>query len=268
MTPLAHRMVRELTLPKKRRTFVDRCQLLPMMADIHCFEMSDVFPLICQIVDDPKFDYQQAKYEELAESTSFLPAPRTWIEWQDHRRAGLRGGALLVESGGGAHVMQAAGLGDEWGSAAPWMNFAFPLAGRDENPNALAASKDLTSDQAESLGVMALILRVALALINTPRIIGRQQHMPNGALERRLLRHRRDVGHFPLHAWTEIKLQVHAPANLSDDEPVEAHLTGQRALHFCRAHLRIKQGRVEFVRSHWRGDASLGIKRSRYTVTQ
>jgi hypothetical protein len=39
-----------------------------------------------------------------------------------------------------------------------------------------------------------------------------------------------------------------------------------RALHFVRAHLRLRLGRVELVRPHWRGDAQLGIKRPAYLV--
>lgn len=45
MTPLARRITNELTLPLKRRTFNDRAGVLREMADIHCFECSDVMPL-------------------------------------------------------------------------------------------------------------------------------------------------------------------------------------------------------------------------------
>ncbi|KTQ96970.1 hypothetical protein NS365_23330, partial [Aureimonas ureilytica] len=74
-------------------------------------------------------------------------------------------------------------------------------------------------------------------------------------------------GRFPLNAWTELQLRVASPRDLSRDASVEAHLTGQRPLHFCRAHLRVRLGRLEVVRSHWRGDASLGIKQTRYRVS-
>jgi hypothetical protein len=40
-----------------------------------------------------------------------------------------------------------------------------------------------------------------------------------------------------------------------------------RALHFVRAHLRLRLGKIELVRPHWRGDAQLGIKRPAYLVT-
>jgi hypothetical protein len=75
------------------------------------------------------------------------------------------------------------------------------------------------------------------------------------------------VGTFPLRAWTEIKLEVCPPKWAGDLPENETHFTGTRALHFCRAHARIRLGRLEFVRAHWRGDPALGIKRSRYRLT-
>jgi hypothetical protein len=74
------------------------------------------------------------------------------------------------------------------------------------------------------------------------------------------------VGTFPLRAWTEIVLEVTPPSEAGALDPGEAHLTGRRALHFCRQHLRIRGGRLELVKAHWRGDAAIGIKQSRYRV--
>lgn len=70
----------------------------------------------------------------------------------------------------------------------------------------------------------------------------------------------------PARDWTEIKLQINKPADIDDGQPHADRVTGQRALHFCRSHLRVKRGKLEYVRSHWRGDASLGIRRSTYKV--
>jgi hypothetical protein len=104
----------------------------------------------------------------------------------------------------------------------------------------------------------------AVALINTPRVIGRQQHMPHAGLQRALARSKGMVGKFPLRAWTEIKLEVRPPVHAEGFH--EARLSGTRALHFCRAHLRVRRGQIEYVTHHWRGDASIGIKRSRYAM--
>ncbi|GLK86659.1 hypothetical protein GCM10017653_47290 [Ancylobacter defluvii] len=120
--------------------------------------------------------------------------------------------------------------------------------------------------QSDAMRRHSTLLTAFLAFINTPRIIGRRQHMPHRSLERKLVAQRAVVGKFPLHAWTEIKLHVTPPEDLSDELSHEAHLTGERALHFCRAHLRIRLGKLEVVRGHWRGDAALGIRRSRYVL--
>jgi hypothetical protein len=74
------------------------------------------------------------------------------------------------------------------------------------------------------------------------------------------------VGKFPLHAWTEIKLDVALPRDASNRQSVEAHYTGTVAYHWCRAHLRIRLGKLEIVKAHERGNPALGFKRSRYRL--
>ena len=111
---------------------------------------------------------------------------------------------------------------------------------------------------------MAAWLYGLLAIINTPRVIMRRQHMPHAGLQRALIASRRITGKYPLLAWQELQLKVQPPD--IDESDHEAHLTGARALHFCRAHLRIRLGRLELVSAHWRGDPALGIKQTRYRV--
>jgi hypothetical protein len=106
----------------------------------------------------------------------------------------------------------------------------------------------------------------ALALINSPRVIGQRQHMPHERIEREKLKQRRLVGKFPVQAWTEIMLTVAPPDARSGEPASEGHLTGDKCLHFCRTHLRARRGRLEYVEGHWRGDPALGIKQSRYRV--
>ena len=110
------------------------------------------------------------------------------------------------------------------------------------------------------------IVYTVLALINTPRIIGQRQHMPHERTEREKLKQLGLVGKFPLRAWTEIVLKVALPDDRSGEPSKEAHLTGQKCLHFCRTHLRVRLGQLEYVEGHWRGDPALGIKQSRYRV--
>lgn len=267
MTPLARRIMKDLTLKPSKREMIDHVGFISQMTDIHCFEVSEVHPLVNDLlnkaIDETRSGGRLSTVRAAAAETSFLPAPRTWLEFE---RDGSRHGYLLIEKGHVAEVFWV--LPDEGGRPIATGPYTMGLAGAGGVLSTLELQRAGVTDRISfALAGIAVALNIFLALINTPRIIGRQQHMPDASLERRMLKHRRAIGHFPLHAWTEIKLKVHAPANLSDEEPVEAHLTGQRALHFCRAHLRIKGGRVELVKAHWRGDASLGIKRSRYMVT-
>jgi hypothetical protein len=105
-----------------------------------------------------------------------------------------------------------------------------------------------------------------LALINSPRIIGQQTHWPHQRDERERLKKMKLVGKFPLRAWTEIVLKVAPPENRSDEPEEERHLTGERCLHFCRTYLRVRNGQLEYIDGHWRGNPALGMKRSRYRL--
>lgn len=239
MTPLAHAIAKQIVTPKKRRKPIYlpdvKSYALPsdLMADIHCFECSEVVELAYELADS-------GKVPEVMEDGAFLPAPRTWIEHKEPD--GKKVGWLLTEDPLEFKVVME-------------LDHVFCVH-----------NVDLTCENEESHAMTGLLLAM-LALINTPRIIGRQSFMPHRGLERDLTRHFA-VGRFPLHAWTELRLNVAKPIEIDDGEPHEAHLTGRRALHFCRAHLRVRLGQIEFVTSHWRGDAAIGIKQTKYKVAR
>lgn len=261
MTPLAQRIVKELTLPLKRRTFADHAKLLPLMGDVHCFDCSEVYPAAFELCQD------MARRPEQIGRLAFLPAPKTWIEFKSESAA-PRLGILLreVRTGGLPHSAS--------------LDYGVSVGFQSMKGGVLELTAALKTGQppivAPTINTQRLIdderityiLYAFLALINTPRIIGRRQHMPHRGLERQLIANQKIVGKFPLHAWTEIKLDINTPRDATSDDPTEAHLTGRRALHFCRAHLRIRLGRLEIVSSHWRGDPALGIKQARYKLTQ
>ena len=197
MTPLAHRITKELTLPLKRRTFDDRAGLLPRMSDVHCFEVSEVRALAEQLAG------QFPVYGVDARST-FLPAPKTWLEWLKPNRE--RVGLLISEQGDGTAGILIAELCHDgsWGSYSREFGINLNYSPTDRRFEGLRRARvDLAKMEYSEEFVLAL-----LAIINTPRIIGRRQHMPHRGLERRLVAARAAVGKFPLHAWTEIKLEV------------------------------------------------------------
>lgn len=286
MTPLAHRILKDSLLPPAKRSFADRCGLLAEMEGAHYFDVSEVMEAANDLGEelhrslvgpDGRYISGAVKTKDLA----FLPAPKTWLEWVADN--GERRACLLTDLHGSATEAQepdALALVD-WVFADPFCSSMAP-GSHDES----AAADDMQGGVLELRAGMeggikgaaipnrpvgeslsaCLMIWALLALINSPRIIGRRQHMPHAGLQKALARSRGMVGKFPLRGWTEIKLEIAPPAT-DEGEPHEARLTGQKALHFCRAHLRIRNGKLERVRAHWRGDPALGIKRSRYRLT-
>jgi len=245
MTPLAQKLVRQFIGEGTSHHLLGVDDIGEHLLEAHCFDISEIREMVNALVMDDKFISPDL-------SSIFLPAPKTWIEYRI-QECKFRCGVLLIETHAGIDVYPCFDCDDP-------NEFEQRIVGFHGRSGSLNTT-DVKPKTAEALAC------VALAMINTPKIVGRRQHMPHRGLEKRLLRKRPNIGKFPLHAWTEIQLKIGDPRDASGDGSVEAHYTGQKALHFCRAHLRIKMGRLELVKSHWRGDPSLGIKRSRYKVS-
>lgn len=255
MTPLAQRITRELTLPVKRRTY--QGDIVHRMGDVHCFEISDVYQLAFEMAQDVK------RFAD-GPLTTFLPAPKTWIEHNSHGRFGWLleqdpSDPTLITSRSAMHSIQEGYeyLGDFGREIKIRLGYG-PVHPVTEGGYPGWYEADFSPEN---------LIPAFLLLINSPKVIGRRQHAPHRGLEKRLAAALGPQGEFSLHDWTEIKLEVGLPKDMSDEAPGEGRLTGQKALHFCRSHLRVRLGRLEVVRAHWRGDASLGIKQSRYTLT-
>lgn len=258
MTPLAQLFANDLCQPVSRRQFEDYGRLGPSLSSLHFFEISAVLPLATDLA-------QQFAGKGIPGNMAFLPADAVWIEYRepsDNARY-----AMVLKSRGA--------------EADLFIVMSHP--GRPPRTSHRVATIPLTSDSRfiegwnvppdfgqqpaveHEIAKKVFLTYAALAIINTPRIIGRRQHMPHAGLQRKLAAARGMVGKFPLRAWTEIILEVTPPV-IDDGEPHEARLTGGKALHFCRSHLRVRRGQLELVKAHWRGDPALGIKRSRYSV--
>ncbi len=263
MTPLALAILKERLLPPAKRTLEDGCGILEKIDDIHCFEVSDVVDIARGLARAPELTVREQtdRFVAMADRTTFLPAPKTWIEYIDK---GVRVGWLLTESGNRAEVRHAgSGRGRSW-SAFPEV-CSFGLGAKGGDPEELFVPAGMSDEASHAKMWQIIELQAFLALINTPRVIGRREHEPHRGIERRLRAAHGDDA-FKLHGWAEIKLDVNSAEGAPETDG--DRMTGQKALHFCRAHLRMKLGRVEIVRAHWRGDAALGIKPARYTVTK
>lgn len=273
MTPLALKTIKAVIAGSRNHLLLQMAGVVEFLPDMHCFECTQIAPLIDDLAKDIHDNARSgdaSKLHHVVGDLGFLPAPRTWIEWaEDDGTVGF----LLVEEQYTArvfHVFTRKKKGDDKFVGAHCGALVMPIQGAPlhvVDVFSFGWTDPYGSPISESSHLYYMTkLFAALALINTPRVIGRRQHMPHRAIERELLKARNVTGKFPLNAWTEIRLEVRPPKEMEGMGQHEAHLTGQKALHFCRKHIRIRFGKVEIVSSHWRGDPALGIKQSRYTL--
>jgi hypothetical protein len=279
MPPLLQALLNDLCRPyKKRETRVSKWVIdgigydnsIPALSDLLAavpFETTEISTLAVAVATKLAGDMNVGLAQITKDDLAFLPAPQTWIEWQSDVNDRL--GCLITQ--------------DEHGACSALVRF-FGL--RPNKPvRALAVTKVLLKGNPNfSQGAILRHLGVGapdsygewvanftfhtmglLAFINTPRVIGRQQHLPHVGLQRKLAASKGLVGKWPLQAWHEIKLEVRPPKE-AGDALHETHLTGERAQHFVRAHLRIRLGQLEFVSSHHRGNPALGIKQTKYRL--
>lgn len=277
MTPLAHRIAKELTLPIARRSFQSNesefvsYDLPQKIAEAHCFEVTAVRGACAELALKMYEIIDSKRLGKLVETLyAFLPAPVTFLEWKSRTLDGSpikqRQGILLVETNDRQWATATIVVGEDDYLGA-FADFVIPLRNNEEigGLKEPMIRKPFGNANTERAMFAMRDTYPLLAMINTPKVIGRKQHMPHAGLQRRLAATCGLVGKFPLHAWTEILLEV-GPPRIDDDGPHEARLTGARALHFCRSHLRIRLGHLELVSAHWRGDPALGLKQSRYRV--
>jgi hypothetical protein len=268
MTPLAYRIAKQSGLPLKRREpFNDEGGLLHKMEDIHCFEVTDVLELVKELGDkwlDKNIDTENVGIDK---TFAFLPAPKTWIEWLVQSANGsIRSGVLLEEYQGDEPEYEGTALGTlaMWTHGGEAMGsferkMLFPLHNAKEFDWRVP---DTGNEDMDEFFIRLLhTVYASLALINSPRVIGRRQHAAHKNLKKFA------VGKFPLHAWTEIKLEVNKPVEVKfGGEPRQTWISGRAALHFCRAYVRIVRGQLQYVSAYWSGDPAIGVKRTRYRV--
>lgn len=230
--------------------FVKECGDLtdsPHLSGMRCFECTEVAAMAAELGDRLYMD--QTEKDSFDPALAFLPAPTTWIEM-----ASSQGRFAYLLNAPNVHLSTSARfwvLGEQAGKV---IGQPMPdLALHNSSPPLHGAEYNL-QDKIQ-YGVYAM-----LAIINSPRVIGRIEHPPHRGLQKKL-KHILGVGNFELLPWHEIKLSVATAGE--DGDP---HLTGTKALHFVRAFLRVKRGKLEHVRSHWRGDPNKGVMQGRYSV--
>lgn len=258
MTPLAHRIVKELTVPAKHLTFEDAAGIIKRMRTVHCFECSEVLGLAKELAiafaaDDSPLD----AFGGLA----FLPAQNTWIEYQDE--SGRVGYHLECPRGENRAIVSAVSLN----SSAPFM--LLPLDGHPDRGRAFN-TQPRTSFSDTLLSAHGWIIYALLSMINSPRRINQRVIMPHAGLQRRLAAASKTIGKWPLRAHSELTLKVGAPpVDAKDERALVDYLSNQMPLHFVRAHKRRVPDRFgpwTLIPACWRGNAAMGIKQVRYRL--
>ncbi len=216
-----------------------------MLPDIQCFDVTAILPMVISIHEA----CEKHGSTVLSERSSFQPAPLTWMEWKNSD--GHRLGVLLVADGAHPRIRHT----------------RYPVILEFDNFNGALTFDPNVYGWAGQPQWPPLREACILEVINTPHLQFRTTHMSHKGLMRQLAAHRRLGTHFPLRAWTEIRL----PCRLDYEEPPEpggasreVRVTNRRPWHFVRAFLRVRCGKLELVKAHWRGNPEYGVKRSRY----
>jgi hypothetical protein len=278
MTPLAQRILRDALLPEQQRQFrhngAKNSELPLRLARASAFEMTAVFEMVPDL-GMKMLEIDAGHMVGLRETTyAFLPAPRTWMEFAPRippelSRPGLssRRHGILLEEVPAERCALATICISEGSYFGVLVETIIQLQGSDrlgEVRYGVLLMQPQNPEEAKEAeeGVKCLTMDIypMLALINTPKVIGRREHAPHKGLQRQL----KAAGGAILRPWTEIMLDV--TVRDSDGVGESGRLSGGKALHFCRQYLRIRLGRLEIVRSHWRGDPVLGVVRASYTV--
>lgn len=268
MTPFAQAILNDSAQPKLKRKFLTEPDVYTdvpsALLKAHSFEISAVVDLAADLIGRRSEKLRGGQIWPKQDSAlAFLPAETTWIEYQHNTPVKHRAGLLLDQKDSIACCVFCR---EEKGVMGAYSELYFPLSGEENFGNWLGetdSSERVATKEDANLAIKTIY--AFLAIINTPRVIGRRQHMPHAGLQRKLAGKHGMVGKFPLRAWTEIVLEVRPPE--MDESEQETRLTGGKALHFVRAHLRIQNGQLVLVSPHWRGDPALGMVQSRYRLT-
>lgn len=208
-----------------------------------CFDVSEVEPLIRQMEDE-------ILPSGLIEQSLFLPADITWVETEKF-------GFLAFKTEENPHIacvnIALPTVGGHW-----LISFIglIALSGSDDRAGTLIPNEKV----GRGIWGHVLDLYSALAIINSPKIVVAETAQTHRGFKKKFAT---STGFQPREYWTKIRLQAIDRDSLAGGGIV----SGEKCLHFCRSHLRIRNGKLERVRSHWRGNPAVGVKQSNYRVT-
>ena len=209
----------------------------------------------------------------------FTPARRTWIEWAEQRDLGVKSRryALYMDGGddddttgmfiGSGYCVFDLSYGVDGGIGLAPITYDFPgtgtlLTGLRERfaqdsyfmteleKRGVSNSENFHATMSCDLDKISLFIGAALALINTPRLSQVVDHDLSKLNRARLKRDKP-----PLLSYKDVIIRPDSGWTSKSEARRE---TGEVRRHHVRTFLRLKQGKVELVRPHWRGNRDKG----------
>lgn len=201
----------------------------------------------------------------------FLPAETTWIDMTAYPPAGgidtARQGVLMIgrdksvvkgEALYIAYMRRAPGHEADWGGGGfLQVGFTFDLTKGTIARAAYDQQNALFREAGGNLRTIASTLWSAIALMNTRRI----SDIRDADLSK-INRARHKAGRPPILQYKVVSIML----DRETVSPSRAAATGEMPLHHVRTFLRIKRGKVELVRPHWRGNPRFGVIVHRYVA--
>lgn len=195
----------------------------------------------------------------------FLPAETTWIEWQG-TGAGYaksnRHGLLLMGRGEG-HSALSVGVGAYMCLVTDQLvhdPVKFDLHDPDIFRRIPIPGETVSEENFNDVASAARFLVCVLALINTPRVSRVIHHDVDAKLNKARLKR----GKVPLMSWRDVTIRP--DVGWMPKTVQEEGRTGEKRRHHVRTFMRLKQGKVEIVRPHWRGNREKGYVQHRHVV--
>jgi hypothetical protein len=274
MTPLAHRIARELTLPNRKRQIDDGAGILGKVGNATFFDVSQAYSLVV----DTAIQFSSADLPlRVFSGLAFLPNPAgTWIEYKEPHGSTA---VLLVRNAykhsASVHLV----VEDSSGGVRTFDGGTIFMDGSDSVGWGGMVGLDGGNGQSRALtfGLMWMTY-AALSIINSPRRINQRVVMMHRGLARDM-RRKGVAGIFPANAYREITLHaMPEPVDASDAAAWRDYNSNRMPLHFVRAHRRREDGVLnpkydpndlstwDLVEAHWRGNAAFGIKLKKYRV--
>lgn len=196
----------------------------------------------------------------------FLPAETCWIEWRGAGAGyanGTRHGLLLIGHGEGkAKLSVGRGLYvvDPGTGVPAHLPVVFDLHDFIMKPAVVVPGFEIEAEHIAQTRSAGRFLVCVLALINTPRVSRLIPH----PIDKKLNLARVKRGKIPLLSWSDVTIRP--DVGWVPQAVHEEGATGEKRRHHVRTFMRLKMGKVEIVKPHWRGNRDKGYVLHRHVV--